>query len=261
MEGVSLRLIAPLVTPYTDDGSTISEIRLARLMRRYREGGLEGVVVGSDAGEFASLSLAERKRLLEWVMRDSGDMAIYVNVTAQTTAIAIDICQDAAANGGNGAILCPPMVGHLTVEEARNYLNVVRRHGNLGVGWIDPMGVLQEASSTGIDSVAVKCAEPLADHDLGQFSVTPHGANWECWTPSGVIHPAAIFGREKGEIILEKWPAMKPVLEAVIRHSGVARVGKYIVEAMGIEVGPLRGPFMPLNSAGREVVDHILSAI
>ena len=100
-----MRLIAPLVTPYTDDGSTISEIRLARLMRRYREGGLEGVVVGSDAGEFASLSLAERKRLLEWVMRDSGDMAIYVNVTAQTTAIAIDICQDAAANGGNGAIL------------------------------------------------------------------------------------------------------------------------------------------------------------
>lgn len=258
---MSFRLIAPLVTPYTDDGSTVSEIRLARLMRRYREEGIEGVVVGSDAGEFASLSLTERKRLFEWVMRDSGDMAIYVNVTAQTTAIAIDVCQDASSNGANGAILCPPMVGQMTIEEARNFLTVLRRHGNLGVGFIDPTGVLNEVSSADIDSVAVKCAEPLAFHDLAQYAVTPHGASWECWTPSGVIHPAAIFGKEKGEAILAKWPAFKPVLEGVIRHSGIARVSKYIVEASGIEVGPLRGPFMPLNPAGREIVDHILRAV
>lgn len=254
------RLIVPLVTPYTDDGSTVSEIRLARLMRFYREGGMEGVVVASPAGEFASLSLKERKRLMEWVMRDAGDMAVYVNVTAQTTAIAIDLCQDAADCGATAAILCPPPVGQLGIEEARNYLNVVRRHGNISVGFIDPTGVLSEAGHT-TERAGVRSAEPLSEHGLDQFAVTAHGGSTECWTPSGMIHPVAIFGAEKARAILGKWGVFKPVIEGILRHSGHARVGKYTAEQLGIDVGPLRGPFMPLNQAGREVVDHILKAV
>ena len=254
------RLIVPLVTPYTDDASTVSEIRVARLMRFYRDSGVEGVVVASPAGEFASLSLAERKKLLEWVLRDAGGMAVYVNVTAQTTAIAIDLCQDAANLGAVGAILCPPPVGQLGLEEARNYLTVVRRHGGIAVGFIDPTGALSEAGHSAETSRA-STAEPLADHDLGHFAVTAHGGSTECWTPSGMVHPAAIFGKERAEVILQKWGAYKPVMEGVLRHSGMSRVGKYAVEQMGIDVGPLRGPFMQLNQAGREVVSHLLNAV
>jgi dihydrodipicolinate synthase/N-acetylneuraminate lyase len=254
------RLLVPLVTPFTDDASTISEVRLARLLRWYRESGVEGVVVCSPAGEFASLSLAERKQILDWVTRDAGGMAVYVNVTSQTTAITVDLCHDAAENGAVGAILCPPMVGQLSIEEAKNYLTVVRRHGSMTVGFLDPSGALAGVAQ-GVEASTAKCAGPLSEHDLSHFVVTAHGGSTECWTPSGMVHPVAIFGQEKAEKILGKWGAFKPVLEGVLRHSGLARIGKYVAEKNGIEVGPLRGPFMPLNQTGRDVVDHILNAV
>lgn len=253
-------MLAPLVTPFTDDASTVSEVRLARLVRWYRESGIEGVVVGSPAGEFGSLSLAERKQVLDWVTRDAGELAVYVNVTAQTTAVAIDLCQNAAENGAVGAILCPPMLGQLSLEEAKNYLTVLRRHGNISVGFIDPSGKLNEVAH-GVEATTAKCPGSLADHELMHLAVTAHGGSSECWTPSGMVHPVAIFGQERAEQILGKWAAFKPVLDGVLRHSGLARVGKYVAEKNGIETGPLRGPFMPLNQAGREVVDHIFNAI
>lgn len=253
----SSRLIVPLVTPFTDDGSAVSEVRLARVMRRLREEGAEGVVVGSDAGEFASLSLAERKRLTEWVLRDAGGMAIYVNITASTTAIAIDLAQDAADTGANGAVLCPPIFGQLTLEEAKNFLHVVRRHGKVPVGWIDPSGQLGEVAHSG-DEVTVRSAEPLGDHGLEEWITQPHGSNYEFWSPSGIAHPAGIFGPATAVKILAKWGAFKPIFEGLIRHSGIGRIAKYAMECQGIEVGPMRGPFITLGSTGREAVDHIM---
>lgn len=253
------RLIVPVVTPYTDDGSTISEIRLSRVMRHFREQGFEGVLIASDAGEGASLSLAERKKLLEWVVRDVPDMAIYINATSQTTAVAIDLCQDAAETGAVGAVLCPPPVGHLTQDEAVNYLNVMRRHGNIACGFIDPSGHYSQFA-TAAETTGVKPPAPLAEHGLEHFALTPHGCNCEFWTPSGMVHPAALFGMESAKKMFGKWDAFKPVLQGLLKLAGPARVGKYVMEAQGIECGPLRGPFMPLNPAGREIVDHILKA-
>lgn len=253
------RLIVPLITPYTDDGSTISEIRLARLMRHFRDQGFDGVIVASDAGEGASLSLAERKKLLEWVIRDAADMAVYINATAQTTAIAIDLCQDAAESGAVGAIICPPPSGHLTQEEAVNYLTVMRRHANLACGFIDPTGHLSEQTAS-VETAGLKPPGSLAEHNLEHLAVTAHGSSCECWTPSGMIHPAAMFGMSAANNILSKWEIFKPVVQGLLKLAGPARVGKYVMELQGLESGPLRGPFMPLNPAGREIVDHILKA-
>ncbi len=251
------RLIAPIPTPYTDDGSTISEIRLARLIRRVRESGFEGVLIASDAGEWASLSLAERKKLCEWVARDAHGMAIYVNATAQTTAIAIDLCQDAHECGAVGAVLCPPPHGILTKEEAVNYLNVVRRHGKIPVGFLDPSGHLSEAARVG-ESSATRVPEPLSAHAMEAYASNPHGSSIECWTPSGIVHPAALFGRDHVDRIFLRWDAFRPILVGLLKLAGSARVAKYAMEKQGIECGPLRGPFMPLSPQGQEIADRIM---
>lgn len=256
----NIRLVAPIVTPFTDDGSSISEVRLARLMRYFRESGFEGVAVATPAGEFASLSLAERKKLLEWVIRDCGKLAVYVNVTAQTTAVAIDLCQDAADSGATGAILCPPPVGQLSPEEAKNFVTVVRRHGNLAVGFIDPTGKLTEAAPA-TETSGSKSAEPLSEHGFDGIKLTQHGGSSECWTPSGVIHPVAMFGKENAEALLSKWGAYHPVVDGLVKHFGLARAGKYAAEKLGIETGPLRGPFMPINPTGREMVDRLFQLV
>ena len=56
----------PLVTPFTDDGSTLSEVRLARLVRFYLDRSVEGLALATETGEFGTLSQDERKQLLEW---------------------------------------------------------------------------------------------------------------------------------------------------------------------------------------------------
>jgi len=253
-------LIVPLVTPYTDDGAMVSEIRIARMVRWHKEQGAGGFMVGSDAGEPGSLSLNERKQALEWVMREAGDLPVYVNISGMTTAYTIDLAQDANECGAYAGILTPPPWGGLTPEETQAFLSAVRRHGGLACGWIDPTGHTSGQAEM-IHAPGRKNPGLLAEHGFEHLSTAPHGLNYEYWSPSGLIHPAGLFGAEKGAAMLEKWAAFKPVLSGLLKLAGPARVGKYVFESLGFEFGPLRGPYMPLNPQGREIADHLLRAV
>src|SRR5689334_12427820 len=91
---------APLVTPFTDEGSSISEIRIARLIRALREKGVEGFALATETGEFSSLTLAERKNLVEIAMRETQQsMPLIVHVTASATSSVLDLAQHAERHG------------------------------------------------------------------------------------------------------------------------------------------------------------------
>ena len=133
-------LIVPLAAPYTDDTSTLSEIRVARMMRWHIEQGAAGFLVGSESAEVTALSIGERQKLTEWVMRESGSRPVYVNITAGTTLATLALAQDAQDCGAAGGLLLPPPGAPLTEDEAKGYMAAVRRHGNLACSWIDPTG-------------------------------------------------------------------------------------------------------------------------
>lgn len=61
----------PLVAAFTDDTSSLSEVRVSRLVRFHIERGAKGFVVNGETGDCFLLSSSERKQLLEWVVRGS----------------------------------------------------------------------------------------------------------------------------------------------------------------------------------------------
>ena len=57
-----------LVTPLTPDGDEVDEAALRRLVDRLVDEGVDGLVPCGGTGEFAALSYAERRRVVEVVL-------------------------------------------------------------------------------------------------------------------------------------------------------------------------------------------------
>ena len=141
----------PIVTPFTDDGATLSEVRLARLLRFYMKQGVEGFMLASETGEFATLSLSERKQLVELTLRDTqGARPIVVNVSTLSTSSSLDLAQHAARHGARGVVLLPPFFGDLTQQEHVDHIRVIANHSSLPILLADPSGTLQDEARTAI---------------------------------------------------------------------------------------------------------------
>lgn len=252
-------LIVPLVTPYTDDTSSVSEIRLQRAIRWHKEQGAVGLVVGSEAAEVCSLSLAERKNVLEIVMRDAGDLAVYVNITAPTTSMSLDLCQDASGQGAAGAVVTAPWPGGLTQEEMEYYLRAIRRHGRMAFAFLDHSG---RYTVNREDYVTPGAAGPatLADKGLEELACLGDGSA-EFWTPRGLAHPVGVFGAEYGNRLLDRWAVFGKAVTALLKGYGLQRVGKHVFEKMGVDLGPPRPPFGPLSEKGAHTVDQLLAGL
>jgi len=76
-------ILSALATPFTPQGD-IDEARLRRLVDRNIAGGVAGVVAGGSTGEFAAMTGAERRLLVETVVDQT---ARRVPVVAQTGAM------------------------------------------------------------------------------------------------------------------------------------------------------------------------------
>jgi hypothetical protein len=141
----------PIVTPFTDDGATVSEVRLARLLRFYVKNGAEGFMLASETGEFSTLSGSERKHLLELTQRDiQGALPVVTNVTTLSTSSSLDLAQHAARHGARAVVLIPPYFGDLTQAEHIAHVRVISSHSNLPILLADPKGALKEEATAAI---------------------------------------------------------------------------------------------------------------
>src|ERR1700722_16717175 len=60
----------PLTTAFTDDGRTVSEVRMARQVRFWVEREAPGFYLFGETGEFLTVVTSERKAVLEIVQRE-----------------------------------------------------------------------------------------------------------------------------------------------------------------------------------------------
>lgn len=242
MDGLA-GLFAPLVTPFTDDGAAVSEVRLARLIRFLFERGVQGLAVATDTGEFVSLSFSERKTLLEIAIRESGGRPVMTNVSTMSTSASLDLAQHAARHGARAVILMPPYFGRYSSDEILRFFEVIARHGNISIIGVDPQGRIDSQLAERLSAIpGVSLAEsipqpiphpPFTDSfRLGSMVVTPTSL----LVTSGDLAP----------------------LDALIAEYGGKRIGKMGLEIMGIEVGSPRAPTM---LPGREVAEALKNYI
>lgn len=215
----------PLVTPFTDDGASLSEVRLSRLLRHYVQQGVQGFALATETGEFATLSLSERKHLVELVFRETQNAKqIVVNVTTLSTSFSLDLAQHAARHGARAVILMPPFFGTYTQAEHVAHVHMVSKHSKLPIIVVDPLHALQEDATGSISHLPnVHLAWPQTD------SVAIHGDWFRCYGLE-VDPMSGISGSDAGDFVLRNRAA----------------VAKTLLMDFDLEVGPPRMPTQPI---------------
>jgi dihydrodipicolinate synthase/N-acetylneuraminate lyase len=244
-------IIVPLVAAFTDDTSTLSEVRVARMVRFHMDRGARGFMVNADAGDPFQLAHSERKQLLEWVIRDADGLPVWVNISATTTAGAVDLCQHASRHGAKGAVVCPPPVGRFAAHEAKGMLMAVSRHGNLQAVFADPEGKWEGFESP---------LSPIAPVDPS-WCVLPRPTPDEAMIGPLMATPFAMFGADKAPVVATKLDVLRAAMQAVIAHGGLGRATRYAMTELGCDVGNSRPPAFELVDEGKKILAGMLKVI
>lgn len=249
-------LFAPLATPLTDDADTISEIRVARLVRHLTTAGVDGFVVCSDTGEFTTVNTGERKQMLELVLRESRGMPVLAHCTRLGTAQALDLCQHAGRHGARAAIVMPPYFGTYDDDEIAQHLKRIVNHAGLPVIVVDPTHLLRTEMREELKTISnLYFAESLESNFFSRFVIEDSGmASDEFALEEAVVSPL---------IQIDPWGCrredadLKPIA-AIVRQFGRARVAKAALAARDIEVGPPRAPVQPLPHVHLRAVELLV---
>src|SRR6185503_3800156 len=169
---------------------------------------------GGQTSNLHTLGHNERKQFLEWVVRESGGLPVWVDVTASTTAGATDLCQHGSRHGARGALLCPPHIGRYFAHEAKAMTTAVNRHGNMVAEFADPEGKWADFGELALK--AVRGVEP-------GMAVLERAAPDECLLGSLVVSPFAMFGADKAAGLVAKIEVFRPAMQSLLRHGGMNR--------------------------------------
>src|SRR5690349_22991915 len=118
-------VLTALATPFADDGRLDTDA-LRRLVDRGIDGGVHGVVACGSTGEFAALSHAERRHVVETVIdQAAGRVPVVAQTGAVSTAEAIELSRHAQDAGASVLMVVTPYYEALSLDETLRYLHDV----------------------------------------------------------------------------------------------------------------------------------------
>lgn len=219
-------LLLPVPTPLTDDGRAVSEVRTARMMRGLIERGETRFLVCGESGEFFSLTIGERKSMLEWAAREAKNgMTVVPNVSALSTNDSVDLARHAGQQGAKAVLLTAPFSGHYTAAEVAQHFKTIAS--------FCPVPVL-----IAVNRLAVQESAFDAVRDIPHVQFV-EGKHWDNWMngPYG-CQAAASYSSLLGVDRL--------LIEKLIQTYGSAPAAKACLESLGLETGALRSPKMEI---------------
>lgn len=248
--------LIPLPTPFTDDGGTISEVRLARCLRWLNERSASGYVVGSDAGEFGALTLLERKRLFELTAQNvPAGTPILVHATTLGTMSTLELAQHAADGGARGVVVMPPYYGTFSDHEIDVHFQALARFAHVPVIVVDPLQRLDPCFSAELSRIpGITVGQPVFDSDLSDAACFERSSSDEFAFGNTYSLPMSFFGPLWREIDDPTYLALREMVNVF----GVARVAKFAAGWMGLDLGPTRGPLQALPEPAREGLHRAL---
>ncbi|MCA1596764.1 MAG: dihydrodipicolinate synthase family protein [Chloroflexi bacterium] len=99
--------LTAMVTPFDKSGALQLEA-IEPFLRFQEAAGIDGVVVSGTNGEGPSLSVSERKRLLEEVIRHRRDLPVVAGTGAASVSDAIELTEHAGSVGADAVLVLPP---------------------------------------------------------------------------------------------------------------------------------------------------------
>lgn len=138
-------VLTALATPFTAD-EQIDVDTLRHLVDRSIDGGVEGVVACGSTGEFAAMTGAERRLVVETVIdQTAGRVPVIAQTGAVSTAEAIELSRHAQEADASVLMLVTPYYEPLTLDETVRYLHTVA--GNVDI----PIMLYNLPGATGVN--------------------------------------------------------------------------------------------------------------
>lgn len=107
MAGLKGTVVAA-VTPFSPGGAQINFPWIPGHLRFLERNGIGGVLVSGTNGEGPSLSLAERKQLVDMVIANKGNLAVIVGTGCASLVETVELSQYAFRMGADAILVVPP---------------------------------------------------------------------------------------------------------------------------------------------------------
>jgi 4-hydroxy-tetrahydrodipicolinate synthase len=271
-------VLTALATPFTPDGQ-IDESTLRRLVDRSIDGGVDGVVACGSTGEFAAMSGAERRFVVETVIDQAANRVPVVAQTgAVSTAEAVELSRHAEAAGASVLMVVSPYYEPLSLDETVEYLRTVAASVDIpimlynlpvatGIN-LDPDTVGQLAREVDNIRYIKDTSADMAQagqliHNYGDVIATFVG--WDSLLlmalsegAAGVmagtanVMPAELVSIHRALVAGEldrarrEWAAIYPLMDAIMAAPFIPAV-KTALSAVGFPVGSPRKPLLDLD--------------
>ncbi len=294
---MSLRLdgvFGPVVSTFKRDSGDIDCDAFSANVNAHMDAGQLGVVVCGSTGEAALLTEGERFELLEAARRTvPSDRMVLMGTGAESTRQTIRRCHEAQTIGADAVlVVAPHYYGNaMSIDALRAHYTHVADASPVPVLLynipkymhfkIPPELVGELAQHQNI--VGIK--DSSGDLDLLKSYIQSQSDSFSVLTGNGgQLHPALMAGARGGILAVALFLAersvaiyqahtrgdhtkaeqmqaeMKPHAVTIVGELGVPGV-KAAMDVVGLHGGPVRGPLMDLDAAGRARVSSLMSGL
>lgn len=269
-------VLPALLTPFTADGSAIDTEALEGNVERLIAAGVGGLVPGGSTGEFTTLTNAERKLLVETVVRVAdGRVPVVAGTGALSTSETAELSVHAEQAGAAAVMIIPPFYDAPSWRELKAHFGAVAEAISIPVMYYNMPGV--SGSTLTAEQLAelpgVTCLKDTGgDASFAQALIHGDGPTLLNGFDTHTFHalatgvPAVVWGAasvlpeqcvELHRLLIddidlpaarELWArlwAVCAVLESVSYTAGV----KAGARVAGFTTGPVRGPLLELEAA------------
>ncbi|NMO01722.1 4-hydroxy-tetrahydrodipicolinate synthase [Gordonia sp. TBRC 11910] len=278
-------VLSALATPFTADDD-IDVTMLRAVVDRNIDGGVDGVVACGSTGEFAAMTGAERRLVVETVIdQTAGRVPVVAQTGAVSTREAIALSQHAQDAGASALMVVAPYYEALTLDETVSYLRTVADSVDLPImlyNLPDATGVNLDPDTVGALARDVDNIEFIKDTsaDMAQAGklIHRHGdviSTFVGWDSLGLmamsegaagvmagtanVFPAHLTSIHRAlksgdlERARKEWDHLYPLVDAIMSAPFIAAV-KCAVNATGFPIGK---PRLPLHEVDADTAARI----
>jgi len=250
------------------------------------------ILVGGAAGEFATLTLDERKEMADALCEEAaGRVPILIGVQGNSTREVVDLARHAARAGATAVQMSPPFYYTPTDGDVYDEVKAVAEAADIGIilyqtwwkGYRMPISLLEKLAQ--IDQVVgLKWSAPdwyeyemgfrlfkerlsiidnqlhlVYAHMLGARGLNTHPSNF--WPEWGInlwnLLEAHKYVEAQAEVEKVIWPFYDVYAEAASYTGGEGHVDKLCLELVGLTGGVNRRPTRPLPPQIKEKLRRI----
>jgi 4-hydroxy-2-oxoglutarate aldolase len=287
-------VFGPVVSTFRRDTGDLDCPSFVENVKAHVAAGLLGVVVGGSTGEAALLSEMERFELLEAARRAvPSDRMLLMGTGAESTRLTVRRCHEAQTVGADAVLVVAPhyYANAMTVEALRTHYRRVADESPIPVLLYNIPKYMhfrlapELVAELALHQNIVGIKDSSGDLDLLASYLQAQSDTFSVLTGNaGQLHPALAAGARGGILAVALFAAarsvavfrahaagdhatadrlqaeIKPLAVAIVAELGVPGV-KAAMDAVGLHGGPVRGPLLDLDAAGRARVSALVSGL